>query len=155
MFFWTYKCSSEVKKQRFSVSDDFPKCGRLTRPWKCERSRPGLSQLGCWHAWQRTPIQDGNHSGNDPRLVPGFLHQCAGMFRDGSGECPYLWVQQKFVQFGQGTRNAELYPAEFLGQVFAKSALNLFRNVCYIFLSDSRSRCVLPLAVPKTLLCFS
>ena len=46
----------------------------------CEKSRPGLSQLGCWHDRQRAPLQDGDHSKNDPRLVPGFLRQRTGMF---------------------------------------------------------------------------
>ena len=40
----------------------------------------GLSQLDCRHDRQRTPLQDEDHSGNDPRLVPGFLRQCSGMF---------------------------------------------------------------------------
>ena len=46
----------------------------------CEKSRPGLSQLNCWHDRQRIPFQDGDHFGNDPRLVPGFLCQSSGMF---------------------------------------------------------------------------
>ena len=46
----------------------------------CEWSRPGLGKLGCWHDRQRTPLQDGDHSGNDARLVPGFLRQRSGMF---------------------------------------------------------------------------
>ena len=46
----------------------------------CERSRPGLSQLGCWHDRQRTPLQDGDHSGKDPRLVPVFLRYRSRMF---------------------------------------------------------------------------
>ena len=45
-----------------------------------ERSHPGLSELGCWHDSQRTPLQDGDHSGNDPCSVPGFLRQRSGMF---------------------------------------------------------------------------
>ena len=63
----------------------------------CERSLPGLRQLNCWHDRQRAPLQDGDDSGNDHRLVPGFLRQRFGMFPNGSGECPYLWVHEKFV----------------------------------------------------------
>ena len=47
---------------------------------RCGRSLPGLSQLDCWHDRQKTPLQDGDHSGNDSRLVPGFLRQCSEMF---------------------------------------------------------------------------
>ena len=47
---------------------------------KCERSRLDLSQLGSRYDRQRTPLQDGDDSGNDPRLVLGFLRQCSGMF---------------------------------------------------------------------------
>ena len=39
----------------------------------CERSRPGLNQLDYWHDSQRPPLQDEDHSGNDPRSNPGFL----------------------------------------------------------------------------------
>ena len=46
----------------------------------CERSRRSLSQLGCWHDRERTPLQDWDHSENDPRLVPDFLRQRSGMF---------------------------------------------------------------------------
>ena len=46
----------------------------------CERFRPGLSQLDCWRNRQGTPLQDRDHSGNDPRLVPGFLRRRSGMF---------------------------------------------------------------------------
>ena len=46
----------------------------------CERSRPCLSQLGCWQNKQRFPVQDGDHSGDDPHLVPGFVRQRSGVF---------------------------------------------------------------------------
>ena len=68
----------------------------------CERSRPGLSQLGCWHDRRRTPLQDGDHSGNDPRLVPGFLRQRSGRFLErfrrmsvsvGSREIRLTWAE--------------------------------------------------------------
>ena len=63
----------------------------------CERSRLGLSQLDYWHDKQRTQLQDGDHSGNDPRLVPAFPRQCSGMFRRmsvfvGSGEIRLTWT---------------------------------------------------------------
>ena len=54
----------------------------------CERSRPGMSQLDCWNNKQRTPLQDGDHSGNDPRLVPGFYVIVPECSRNRSGECP-------------------------------------------------------------------
>ena len=57
------------------------KCGILAL-WYCvcERSRPSLSQLVCWHDRQRIPLQNVAHSGNDPCLVPGFLRQHSVIF---------------------------------------------------------------------------
>ena len=105
----------------------------------CERPPLGLSQLNCWADSQRTPLQDGDHSGNDPRLVPDFLLQCSGMLRNGSGERPYLRVPKESVQFRQSAKNAELCPAEFLGQFLNDSAFNLFRNLREILFVDSRN----------------
>ena len=105
----------------------------------CERPPLGLSQLNCWTDSQRTPLQDGDHSGNDPQLVPDFLCQCSGMFRNGSGECPYLRVQEEFVQFRQSAKNTGLCPAEFLRQFLSDSAFNLFRNLRDILFVDSRN----------------
>ena len=48
----------------------------------CEKSLPGQSQSNSWSHGQRTPLQDGDHSGNDPQLVPGFLAHCSGIFRE-------------------------------------------------------------------------
>ena len=48
--------------------------------WSCERRLLGLSQLDCWTNRQKTPLQNGDHSGNDPQLVPDFLCHCFGMF---------------------------------------------------------------------------
>ena len=74
----------------------------------CERSRLSLSQLGYWHHRQRTPLQDEDHSGNDPRLVPGFLRRGSGMVpewsRNGSGECPYLWNQENSLTWTEDPR---------------------------------------------------
>ena len=67
----------------------------------CKRSRPGLSQLDCEHDRQRIPLQDGDRSGNDPRLVPGFLRRRSGMFPErfrrmsvsmGSREIHLIWT---------------------------------------------------------------
>ena len=46
----------------------------------CERPLLGLNQLKCGTDRLRAPLQDGDHSGNDPQLVPGFLHPCSEMF---------------------------------------------------------------------------
>ena len=45
----------------------------------CERSHPGLTQLDCRHDRHRPPLQDGNQSGIDLRLVPGSLRRRSGM----------------------------------------------------------------------------
>ena len=46
----------------------------------CERYLPGQSHLNCWNDRRRTLLQDGDNSGNDPPLVPGFSRRCSGMF---------------------------------------------------------------------------
>ena len=68
-------CFDFVKRSQESKTECFLE---LLSP--CERSRPGPSQLDCCHNKQRTPLQDGDHSGNNPRLVLGFRHQRSGMF---------------------------------------------------------------------------
>ena len=70
--------------------------------YECKRSRLGLSQLGCWRDRHRTPFQDGDHSGNDPRLVLGFLRRHSGLFPErfqrmsvsvGSREIRLIWTE--------------------------------------------------------------
>ena len=68
--------------------------------------------------------------------------------RNGSGMHRYLLVQEKFVKFRQSAQNAGLCPAELLGQFFSDSAFNLLRNLCDIFLVNSRKGRVSWLAVP-------
>ena len=48
--------------------------------WRCWCKRPllGPSQLKYGTDRQRTPLQDGDHSGNDPQLAPVFLRRCSG-----------------------------------------------------------------------------
>ena len=71
------------------------------------------------------------------------FHVCVSEYsRNDSGVLPYLWVQEKFAYFRQSTQNAELCPAELLGQFFSESAFNLLKNLCDIFLVDSRNGCV-------------
>ena len=58
-----------------------------------ERPQLGLSQLNCGTDRQRTPLQDGDHSGWFQ-----VFHVCVpGSSQNGSGECPYLWVKEKFI----------------------------------------------------------
>ena len=67
---------------------------------------------------------------------------------------PYLWVQEKLVQFRQSTQNAGLCPVESMGQLHSDSAFNLFRNLCDKFLVDSRNGHVSRLAVPRMFLLY-
>ena len=53
--------------------------------------------------------------------------------RNGSGACPYLWVQRKFVEFRQCTQSARLCPADFLGQFFSAFSLS---ETCVIYSSS-------------------
>ena len=59
----------------------------------CERSHPGLNQLKCWPDEQRFPLQDRDHSRNNPRWAPGFMSCWPGMFpqrfRSGSVLCGF------------------------------------------------------------------
>ena len=48
--------------------------------------------------------------------------------QNGSGVCPYRWLQEKFVCFSQSNQNAKLYPVELKEQFFNDSALNLFKS---------------------------
>ena len=85
------------------------------------------------------------------------FHLCVSeCSRNGSGVRPYMWVQQKIVHFRESTQNAGLCLAELLEQFFSDSAFNLLRNLCDMFLVNSRNGRVSWLAVPKMLLlCFS
>ena len=40
----------------------------------------GLNRLNDGTDSWRTPLQDEELSGNDPRLIPGFSFRCSGMF---------------------------------------------------------------------------
>ena len=97
--YWT-KIAVLMKKNSASFKLRF--AGRWFFTANCEKSHPGLNQLDCWHDRQRTPLQDGDHSGNGPRLVPGFLSQCTGMFPErfrrmsvpvGSREICLTWTE--------------------------------------------------------------
>ena len=82
-----------------------PKCIRVAGQHASgcyERSHLGLSHLGCWHDRQRTPLQDWDPSGNDPRLVSGSLHQRSGKLSErfrtisvsvGSREVRLTWTE--------------------------------------------------------------
>ena len=44
----------------------------------CEELRLGLSPLNDGTDRRRVPLQDEDHPGNDPHLVPGFPRLCSG-----------------------------------------------------------------------------
>ena len=81
----------------------------------CERSRPGLRKLGCWHDRQRTPLQDGDHSGNDARLVPGFLRQRSGMFPERFRRMSVPVSSREIRLTGTEHPRCGTLPAAFLG----------------------------------------
>ena len=104
-----------------------------------ERSHPGLSQLDSWHDRQRAPLQDGDHSGNDPHLVPGFLCQRSGLLPErfgrmsvslGSEEIRLTWT----VHPSCGRDSVLLNSCD---SFFSNASLNLLGNLCYILLRDS------------------
>ena len=68
---------------------------------------------------------------------------------NGSGKCPHLWVQEKFVEFRQSSQDAGLCPAEFLGQFFNDPTFNRLRKLPDVFLSNSRNGRVPSMAVPR------
>ena len=56
-------------------------CDKEKSKWHyCENTLLDLGQLNCGTDRQRSPLQVGDHSGNDPQLLPGFLCRCSGMF---------------------------------------------------------------------------
>ena len=76
------------------------------------------------------------------------------VFRNVPGTVPE-WVRICGFKI-QSTQNAGLCPAELLGLFFSNSAFNLLRNLCDIFLVNSRNGRVSWLAVPRMfILCFS
>ena len=85
------------------------------------------------------------------RNVPGTVSECVVI----------CWFKRNSSNLDRASemrdsRNAGLYPVELLGQFFSDSAFNLFKNLCDIFLVNSRNGRVSWLAVPRMfLLCFS
>ena len=65
---------------------------------------------------------------------PVFHLIVLGCFRNGSGECLYLWAQEKFIYFKQSTQNAELDPAEFQGQ-FLMTLPSFSSETCVMYSS--------------------
>ena len=63
----------------------------------------GLNQWTERTGRRRHLLQSEDHSGNDPRSVPGFLRSCS---RNRSGLYPDLWIQKILVKLRQSTRNA-------------------------------------------------
>ena len=128
-------------------------------PKKSEVNMRGL--LWVWVNWIAGLIdwglrfRMGNTSGKISTWFLVFYVRVTGCSRNRSGEHPYLWVQEKFVQFRQSAKSEGLCPADFLGQCFSDSALDLLRNLCDIVLVNSRNGRVPRLAVPRLFfLCF-
>ena len=48
----------------------------------CEEPRLSMNQLNDGTDRRRVSLQDEDHPGNDPRLVPGFPRLCSGMFTE-------------------------------------------------------------------------
>ena len=122
--------------------------------WRCEKSLPGLSQLYSWPDEQRAPLRDRNHFGNVPQWVPVFGTIVPGWSWNGSGACPYLRVQKKFVKFGQNTQNVWLRSAKFLGQFFSNPAFGFLWNLGDVLFSHPQNERVQCLAVPSSFCVF-
>ena len=121
-----------------------------------------MSLVCVWVNWRTVLTDGGSHF--RMRIILGTIltwflvfNVCVpGCSRNGSGVRPYLWVEKKLVLFRQSTQNAGLSPAELLGQFFSDSAFNFLKNLCDIFLVNSRNGSFSWLAVPRRfLLCFS
>ena len=113
----------------------------------CERSLPEMSHLNYLCNRQRTLRQDGDYSNNDPHFVPGFLHHCSGMFpeRFQKLSVPVGWREVRLIL--TELPRCRTLSCEFLGQFLSDPASSVLRNLRDIFLSISRNRCVLWLAV--------
>ena len=122
----------------------------------CEEYRLGLNQLNDGTGRLSIPLQDEDHSGNDPQLIAGFLRLCSGMFPE----------RFRSVSVTVGSKEIRLVYTEhpkygnlscwISGTVFNDPAFNLLGNLCYKFLVDSRNGCVSWLAVLRMFfLCFS
>ena len=110
--------------------------------------------------WMAGPMGRGLHFGMGITLgtilcwFPIFQVSVPGCYCNGSGECPCLWVQEKFAQFWQSSQKAGLYTAKFMRQFFNDRALDLLRNVRDVLLGNSWNGCVVWLAGPSDFLPF-
>ena len=118
----------------------------------CKEPRLGLSQLNDGIDRRRVPLQDEDHLGNDPHSVPGFPRLCSGMFRSALVSVGSREIRLIYTDHPKCGTLSRWTP----GTVFCDSAFNLLRNLCDIFLVNTRNGRVLWLAVPwMILLCFS
>ena len=113
----------------------------------CDEPRLGLNQLNDGTDRRRIPLQDENHSGNEPHLVPGFPSLCSGMFPQ----------RFRIVSVLVGSKEIHLVQTEhpkcgtlscrIPGTIFCDPALNMHGNLRDVILIASRDGRVSWLAV--------
>ena len=101
---------------------------------------------------QRDPLRNEDHSGNDPHWSPVFSIWILGSVRNRSGVKPNLWPQNKFIYLGQSAQNANLCPAELLGQSLCQPTIYLLWHLSNLFRLSSRKICVARLVIPRMFL---
>ena len=125
----------------------------MTRPCKetepssryhamCEEYRLGLNRMSDGTDRRRIPLQDEDHSGHDPHLLPGFLCLCSGMFpkRFPTVSVPACSRENSSsLHKAPKIRDSVLLNSWENFLVTLPSAFNLLRNLGYVFLTDSRN----------------
>ena len=148
----THHKHSVAATESFYVPSSSDQVNRLQ--WFLSRQSFGPKFCVVW-PW-KTPASGWGSLWSRPHSFLGFPRLCSGMFPErfrnaslsvGSREIRLIWTEHI---------KCETLPAELLRQFISDSALNLFRNLCDIFLVNSRNGRVSWLAVPRIfLLCFS
>ena len=121
----------------------------------CEDILLPLGCLGGQSDWKSTPLRDRDLLRKNPSGFPVFWVAVPRCTRNGYGTSPNLWVQKKFVKFGQSTQHERLRLTEFFWEFLSYSPFDLFRNRGDVVLSQFWVKRVLLPTVPRNFFCFS
>ena len=133
----------------------------MSRQWRISpvtpatMSRQSLGLSFVHSGRRRCLLQEEDHSRSRPHSFPGFPRLYSRMFPEGFRNA-YVSVGLRQIRLVQTERpKCGTLSGWNSGRVFSDSAFNLLRNLCDIFLVNSRNGRVSWLAVPRIfLLCF-
>ena len=106
---------------------------------------PWAEQPGRW----RHPLQNGDYSRNDPRLVPGFIRSCSEMFPEQFRNVPEL-ANSEEIRHGWTEHAESGSPSYWAHDVtFCHPAFCFFRHLSNLLVIYSGNGWILRLAVPR------